>query len=317
VALIFAGELTTAAELVDEATAVIEATESGLAPYAALALAAWRGREEEARIITATCIAEVTRRGEGNWLTVAHWALAVLYNGLGRYAEARAAAVTSSAFPAELSPGYWGVVELVEAAVRSGALEQARGALDRLSEATQSVHSDWALGIEARSRALVTDSEDAYREAIDRLARTRMRAELARAHLLYGEWLRRQQRRTRAREQLHLAADMMTEMGMEAFGDRAARELRATGEKVLKRRIEPLGELTPQEMQISCYARDGLSNPEIGARLFLSPRTIEWHLGNVFAKLGITSRQDLQQALPHSGGRRPFLSAVVPGEWTG
>jgi DNA-binding CsgD family transcriptional regulator len=295
VALIFAGELTTAAELVDESTAIIEATASVLAPYAALALAAWRGREEQTRAIAATCIADVTERGEGIGLTVAYWALALLYNGLGRYEEARAAAEVSSAFPAELSSSYWGLVELIEAAVRSGAVEQARGALKRLSTATQSVQGDWALGVEARSRALVTDSEDAYREAIDRLGRTRMRAELARAHLLYGEWLRRQQRRTAAREQLRVAADMMTDMGIEAFGDRAVRELRATGEKVPKRRLDPPGELTPQELQISRYAREGLSNPQIGVRLFLSPRTVEWHLGNVFAKLGIASRRELQQ----------------------
>jgi DNA-binding CsgD family transcriptional regulator len=306
VALILAGELTTAAELVDESRAITEATASVLAPYGALALAAWRGREEQTRAMAATCIADVTRRGEGIGLTVAHWALALLYNGLGRYEEARAAAEVSSAFPAELSSSYWGLVELIEAAVRSGAVERACEALERLSAATQSVQGDWALGVEARSRALVTDSEDTYREAIDRLGRTRMRAELARAHLLYGEWLRRQQRRTPAREQLRVAADMMTDMGIEAFGDRAVRELRATGEKVPKRRFDPPGELTPQETQVSRYARDGLSNPEIGVRLFLSPRTVEWHLGHVFAKLGIASRMELQQALAHSGVRRSF-----------
>jgi DNA-binding CsgD family transcriptional regulator len=306
VALIFAGELSTASELVDEATAIIDATGIVLAPYSALALAAWQGREEQTRVTAATCIADVTRRGEGIGLTVAHWALALLYNGLARYEDARAAAEVSSAFPAELSSSYWGLVELIEAAVRCGSVDQAKGALERLSAATQSVQGDWALGVEARSRALVTDSEDAYREAIDRLSRTRMRAELSRAHLLYGEWLRRQQRRAPAREHLRIAADMMTDMGIDALGDRALRELRATGEKVVKRRFEPPGELTPQEVQVSRYARDGLSNPEIGVRLFLSPRTVEWHLGNVFAKLGIASRLDLQQALAHSGGRRPF-----------
>jgi DNA-binding CsgD family transcriptional regulator len=307
VALTFAGELTTAEELVDEAAAIIEATECAIAPYAALALAAWRGREEQTRSIASSCIVDVTRRGEGIGLTVAYWALALLYNGLGRYEEARAAAETSSAFPAELSSSYWGLVELIEAAVRSGAIEQANRALDRLSVATQSVQGNWALGIEARSRALVTDSEDDYRNAIDRLGRTRMRAELARAHLVYGEWLRRQQRRAPAREQLRLAADMMTDIGIGAFGDRAVRELRASGEKVPKRRFEPAGELTPQEMQVARYARDGLSNPEIGVRLFLSPRTVEWHLGNVFAKLGIASRLELQHGLGRSAGRTPLL----------
>lgn len=315
VALIFAGELSTAAELVDEAAAIVDATAIVLAPYAALALAAWRGLEEETRTIAANCIADVTRRGEGIGLTVAHWALAVLYNGLGRYEEARAEAERSSAFPAELSSSYWGLVEFVEAAVRCGGVDEARGALDRLSAATRSVQSDWALGVEARSRALVTDSEDAYREAIDRLGRTRMRAELGRAHLLYGEWLRRQQRRTPAREQLHLAVDMMTDMGIDAFRDRAVRELRATGEKVHNRRVEPPGDLTPQEAQVARFARDGLSNPEIGARLFLSPRTIEWHLGHVFAKLGITSRMELHGT---SGveTRRPVPIGLAAGDRT-
>jgi DNA-binding CsgD family transcriptional regulator len=184
-------------------------------------------------------------------------------------------------------------VELIEAAVRSNRVGHAHAPLERLTAATSGVDGDWALGVEARSRALVTDSEDAYREAVDRLGRTRMRSELARAHLVYGEWLRRQQRRTQAREQLRIAADLMTDAGMEAFADRAVRELRATGEKVLKRRAEPVGELTLQEVQIARYAREGLSNPEIGARLFLSPRTVEWHLGHVFAKLGIASRLDL------------------------
>jgi DNA-binding CsgD family transcriptional regulator len=313
VALIFAGELSTAAELVDEAAAIVDATAVVLAPYGALALAAWRGREEQTLALATACIADVTSRGEGIGLTVAHWALALLYNGLGRYEEARAEAERSSAFHAELSSSYWGLVELVEAAVRSGAVSQAREALDRLSAATGSVPSDWALGVEVRSRALLTDSEDAYREAIDRLGRTRMRAELGRAHLLYGEWLRRQQRRTPAREQLHLAADMMADMGIEAFRDRAIRELRATGEKVHHRRAEPLGELTPQEIQVARFARDGLSNPEIGTRLFLSPRTVEWHLGHVFAKLGITSRMELYSAST-VGKHRPIPTGLAASE---
>jgi DNA-binding CsgD family transcriptional regulator len=299
-ALIFAGELTGAAELVTEVTAFIEATDSVMAPYAALALAAWQGCEEQTRAIAETCIAGVTRRGEGLGLTVAHWALAVLYNGLGRYEEARAAAEMSSAFPSGPGPSCWAVVELIEATVRSGAMKQARAALEQLSAAMEGVRGDWGLGVEARCRALVTDSEHTYREAIDRLRRTRMRADLARAHLLYGEWLRRQQRRTQAREELRVAADLMTAIGLEAFGDRAVRELRATGGKGLQRRTESLGELTPQEVQIARYARDCLSNPEIGARLFLSPRTVEWHLGHVFAKLGITSRMELQHALRQS-----------------
>jgi DNA-binding CsgD family transcriptional regulator len=297
VVLAFAGELTAAAELVDEATAVIEAGATVIAPYAALAVAAWRGREAETRALAAECIADVTRRGEGIGLTVAHWALALLHNGRGRYEAARAEAERSSACPAELSSSYWGLVELIEAAVRTGSREQARGALDRLSAATQGVHSEWALGIEARSRALITDSEDVYREAIDRLGRTRMRAELARAHLVFGEWLRREQRRTQARDQLRVAADMLHDMGIEAFGDRAVRELRATGEKVVNRRLDLPEVLTPQEWQVARCARDGLSNREIGARMFLSARTVEWHLGHVYSKLGIASRGQLRQDL--------------------
>ncbi|MGX7680749.1 helix-turn-helix transcriptional regulator [Jatrophihabitans sp. DSM 45814] len=294
-ALSFAGQLATADGLVDEASTAVEATGTALAPYGALAASAWRGLEERTRSIATTCIADVTRRGEGNGLTVAHWALALMYNGLGRYEDARVEAEISSAFPAELSSSYWGLVELVEAAARTGSVEQAWMAFERLSTGTQSVQSNWALGIEARSRALLTDSEDDYHEAIDRLDRTRLRAELARAHLVYGEWLRRQQRRVQARNQLRMAADMLSDMGIEGFGDRAARELRATGEKVLRRRVQVPGKLTSQEIQVARYAREGLSNPEIGGRLFLSPRTVEWHLGKVFSKLGIASRQELQQ----------------------
>ena len=296
VALAFAGELTAAGELVDEATVAVEASSTGIAPYAALAVAAWRGREAETRGLATACIADVTRRGEGNGLTVAHWAVALLYNGLGRYEAARAEAEQSSAFAVELSSSYWGLIELVEAAVRTGSPEQARAALDQLSGATQGVRSEWALGVEARSRALVMSSEDAYREATDRLARTRMRGELARAYLVYGEWLRREQRRTEAREELHVAVDMLNDLGIEAFGDRAVRELRETGERVgNQRRVDVPEALTPQELQVARCARDGLSNREIGARLFLSTRTVAWHLGHVYAKLGIASRRELQQ----------------------
>jgi DNA-binding CsgD family transcriptional regulator len=295
VALAFTGHLTAAAELADEATAAVEVGTTAIAPYAAMAVAAWQGRDDETRGLAVTAIADSTRRGEGNGLTVAHWALALLNNGLSRYEEARVEAELASAFPAELSSSYWGLIESVEASVRTGSLGQARAALGRLSAAAHGVQSEWALGVEARSRALVSDSEDAYREAIERLGRTLMRGELARAHLVYGEWLRRQRRRTEARVQLRLATEMFNDMGIEAFGDRAARELRATGEKVLKRPRKTPGELTAQELQVARCARDGLSNPEIGARLFLSARTVEWHLGHVFTKLGIASRRDLQQ----------------------
>ena len=193
--------------------------------------------------------------------------------------------------------------ELVEAAARVGNLELAADALERLAETTRPASTDLALGIEARCRALLSDgaaADDLYREAIDRLSRTQLRPELARAHLLYGEWLRRRNRRVDARAQLRAAHDLFASIGMEAFDERARGELQATGERVRRRAAETRDELTPQEQQIARFARDGLSNPEIAARLFLSPRTVEWHLRKVFVKLDIRSRRQLSGALPNS-----------------
>jgi ATP/maltotriose-dependent transcriptional regulator MalT len=224
-------------------------------------------------------------------------------NGLGRYEEALAAAVAASDDTPELSIATWALSELIEAAMRTGNAELARGALARLGTQTEASDSDWALGIHARSRALLSEGEAAegcYREAVDRLARTRLRPDFARAHLLYGEWLRRDGRRRDAREQLRRAHELFVTIGMEAFAERAQGELVATGERVRKRTAETRDELTPQERQIARLARDGLSNPDIGARLFLSPRTVEWHLRKVFAKLGIRSRLELSRALPGS-----------------
>jgi ATP/maltotriose-dependent transcriptional regulator MalT len=209
----------------------------------------------------------------------------------------------------------WALPELVEAAARMGDVELARDALERLAETTQPAGTDFALGIEARSRALLTGGDSAdllYREAIERLGRTEVRPELARAHLLYGEWLRRQGGRVDAREQLRTAFDLFTAIGMAAFAERARRELLATGEKVRKRSPDTREELTPQEEQIARLARDGLSNPEIGAQLFVSARTVEWHLRNVFAKLGITSRRQLQAVLP-AGGPDQGATGLLPG----
>jgi DNA-binding CsgD family transcriptional regulator len=294
---VLVGELTEAAALIQELDAVTEATGSSLVPYGALLLAAWRGRETEAAQLIETTLTEVMRRGEGIGLTVTVRAKALLLNSLGRYEEALTAAQQTSAHLAELGLSAWGVlVELIEAAIRSGMPEHAADALARLAETTPADGSDWASGIEARSRALLSDGAEAeslYRAAVDRLDRTRIRGELARAHLLYGEWLRRQRRRVDARQHLRSAHEMFTAMGMEAFAQRAARELQAGGERVRKRTAETGGELTAQETQIVRLVREGLSNPEVAARLFLSPRTVEWHLSKIFAKLNITSRMQL------------------------
>jgi DNA-binding CsgD family transcriptional regulator/tetratricopeptide (TPR) repeat protein len=296
------GELAAAASLIEEVEAVTDATGSHVTPYGALLLASWRGRGAEALELIRTSMQDVVRRGEGLGLAVIQWATAVLYNGLGRYEDALAAAERNGAHADDLLFSIWTAVELIEAATRTGVPAQAADALERLSDSTRASGSDWALGIEARSRALLSDggaAERLYREAIDRLGRTRMRVERARAHLLYGEWLRRERRRSDAREQLRTAHEMLVTIGAEGFAERAGRELAATGETARKRAAEPSSELTPQEAQVARLAREGLSNPEIGARLFISPHTVQYHLRKVFLKLGITSRTQLDRVLPH------------------
>ncbi len=296
------GESGSAASLIAEADSVTDATGARVAPYGALVLAGLRGREAEAAAVIDATIREATAGGQGTAVQYARWASAVLLNGLGRYQEALAVAQDASDDTPELFVSAWALSELIEAAARSDDTARARRGLDRLAQATSAAETDWGLGIAARSRALLSEGEAAqrlYREAIERLGRTRLRPELARAHLLYGEWLRREGRRVDAREQLRTAHEMLDTMGMEAFAERARRELLATGKKVRKRTVDTRDELTGQERQIAGLARDGLSNPEIGARLFLSSRTVEWHLGKVFAKLGITSRMGLRDALPH------------------
>jgi DNA-binding CsgD family transcriptional regulator len=297
----FMGELAAGASLIEEMHAATEATGGHVPPYGPLVLAAWRGREAEASKLIEAIVDEVESRGEGFGETVTQWARAVLYNGLGRYEEALAAAERASGHPEDLAVFNWGLAELIVAAVRSGNMDRAAVALERLSEITRASGTDWALGIEARSRALLSEGDTAehlYREAIERLGRTHVRVELGRAHLLYGEWLRRERRRLDAREQLRTAHEMFTAMGLEAFAGRAARELLATGERARKRTVETEEDLTAQQAQIARLARDGLSNPEIGARLFISARTVEYHLHKVFNKLNIRSRAQLPLALP-------------------
>jgi DNA-binding CsgD family transcriptional regulator len=302
--MLFVGDLVAAASLVAEAEAVTEATGSHLAPQGAIALAAWRGAEAEATALIEASRQDVVRRGEGLWLIATEWACAVLFNSLGRYDDALATAERAAEHPYELGMSTWVPTELIEAAVRSGHPERAAEPLARLQEMSRASGTDWALGVEARSRAIVSEGDAAeglYREAIERLGRTRVRVALARAHLLYGEWLRREGRRTDSREQLRTAHHMYAAMGMDGFAERARRELQATGETVRKRSAETLDELTAQEFQIARLARDGLSNLEIAAHLFISPRTVEWHLRKVFTKLGISSRRDLRTALPSAG----------------
>jgi DNA-binding CsgD family transcriptional regulator len=299
-----AGELATAASLLEEAEDLTAATGSHIAPYGAVFFDAWRGREGEATELIDATMNEVAGRGEGAGVTLIHYTSAVLYNGLGRYEDALAAAQEATAYPQELGMSTWGLLELIEAATRTGNAEPAADALQRLSKTTRASGSDWGLGLEARSRALLSSGASAerlYRESIERLGRTGVRLALARAHLLYGEWLRRERRRLDAREQLRTAHEMLTAMGVEAFAQRAERELLATGETARERTVETGGKLTAQEAQIARLARDGLSNPEIGAQLFISPRTVQYHLHKVFAKLDIRSRTELERALPLAG----------------
>jgi DNA-binding CsgD family transcriptional regulator len=294
---LLAGELTAAASLVEEISTVSAAIGSDPARVGPLGLAVWRGREHEARTLIDAMMSEAVPRGQGTAVTVTHWYHAVLCNSLGQYPEALAAAQEAAAHPQEFGAPRWGLVELIEAAVRSGAPEPTTDALEQLSEMTQASGTDWALGMEARSRALLSEGDTTellYREAIERLGRTRIRVELARAHLLYGEWLRRENRRVDARAQLGLAHEMFSRIGAEAFAERARSELQATGAKVRRQTVMTRTDLTPQEAQIARLAGEGLTNPEIGARLFLSPHTVEWHLRKVFSKLGISSRKEIR-----------------------
>jgi ATP/maltotriose-dependent transcriptional regulator MalT len=295
------GDFETATSLAAEKDVVNEVTGIRLATTCDLLLAGYRGRPAEAVPLFTATMEDSTARGEGLAVQMANWAAAVLHNGLGRYAEALA--VAEPATEEAYSPLSTQLVlpELIEAAVRTGRADLAGEALSRLSAMTAFEGSDWAKGQEARSRALVSEGREAeqcYAEAVERLGRTPLRPDLARAHLLYGEWLRRENRRLDARRHLQAAYDLLDAIGADAFAERARRELLATGEKVRKREVNTYSQLTSQEEHIIRLARDGRSNREIAAELFISTRTVEWHFRKVFAKLGITSRRELPNAVP-------------------
>jgi DNA-binding CsgD family transcriptional regulator len=297
---LLSGDLNTAGALAQEARETAAATEGQPTPYGALGLAALRGHRDPALALIGAAGQDATRRGEGLGAAAAQWAAAVLHNGLGQYEEALAAAEQAIGYMGSSILACWPAAELIEAAARAGQPDRATEAADYLSRAACVAGSDWALGVRARSLALLSSTEaaeDQYQAAIGSLGRTRDRVGLARAHLLYGEWLRRGNRRVDAREQLRLAHQLLEAMGVGGFAERARRELLATGETVRRRRADTERDLTAQELQIAVRARSGRTNTEIGAELFLSPRTVEWHLRKVFGKLGITSRRELRQAL--------------------
>ena len=296
----WSGDFRGAASVIAEADAVTAATGIRIASYGGVLLAAFQGREAEASVLLTTTIENAAASDEGLGVQFARWATAVLFNGLGRYEEALVPARQASDAARELFISHWALAELVEACVRSGNSGLAAEALERLVEAPSVSSSEWGLGIVARSRALVSEGEAAealYLEAITRLGRTPLRPELGRTHLVYGEWLRRENRRMDARMELRTAYEMFVGFGADAFAERTRRELLATGEKVRKRSDETRGQLTAQEEQIARLASDGQTNQEIGAQLFLSPRTVEWHLHKVFTKLGVGSRMQLRDQL--------------------
>ena len=313
---LFKGEFSEAGSLAAEAQSVREATNSIMVPYPTVAFAAFQGREAETAALVEAGRKDAERRGEGKALTFFQWATAVLYNSLGRYDDALAAAQQASDAPLVQFYVSWSLVELVEAAARSSSRpECATGALMRLSDLTSTCGTDWALGIEARSRALLSRgiaAERLYRQAIERLRRTPLKLELARAQLLYGEWLRRERRRRDAREQLRAAYECFDSIGATAFADRARGELGATGERAPKRTSAARETLTSQEALIARRAGGGASNRQIAEELFISPATVAYHLRKVFTKLGVNSRRELATAVPLQ--RSPLLTVAPPAQ---
>jgi DNA-binding CsgD family transcriptional regulator len=299
---VHAGELDVASGLIEESDAMMEATGNSPLKSSSLLLAAWRGRDAREAALIQAGVADAITWGEGRAIGLGDYYRALLYNGLGRYQDALASARRACEYE-DLGVFSFALVELVEAAARNDAPEAASAALRRLEERTTASGTEWALGVLARSSALLSDgptAESLYREAIERLGRSRIAVHLARAHLVYGEWLRRENRRRDAREQLRTAYDMLSGFGAEGFAERARRELHATGESVRQRSVEAREVLTAQEAQIARLAGDGLTNSEIGAELFISPRTVEWHLRKVFTKLDVDSRNKLRGALTGS-----------------
>jgi DNA-binding CsgD family transcriptional regulator len=303
VVLVFAGQQTAAASVVEEVRTASTALGAVQPPFGALALAAIRGHETEARALIEGTVTQGALHGQGLAVTVANYHHAVLCNGLGQFEEALTAARAAASHQEQFGAPRWALAELIEAAVRGGSPEAAPVALEQLSDAARASGTDWALGAEACARALLSrgvEAEDLYREAISRLERAGVRVNLARAHLLYGEWLRREDRRADARERLTVAYELLSRFGADAFAERARRELRAAGKKIDERTVVSHLTLTAQEVQVARLAGDGLTNPEIGARLFLSPHTVDWHLRKVFSKLGIASRRDIAGRLDAS-----------------
>ena len=297
---VHSGDFATAAALIDEVEAITQAT--GLAPlrYARAMLAASRGDEPQVQALYESGLRRATERGEGSAFGLFWWCTALMHNGNGHYGEALTAAQRACEHEDVIAYG-WALVELIEAGVRVGRPDDATAALDRLSERTRASGTDWALGVEAGSRALLSEGQHAealHREAIERLERSRGVVHLARARLRYGEWLRRENRRADARKELRAAHEMLSGIGTDGFAERARHELLATGETVRKRTDDTRGVLTSQEAQIARLARDGLSNAEIGAQLFISSRTVQYHLRKVFQKLEITSRNQLGRIPP-------------------
>jgi DNA-binding CsgD family transcriptional regulator len=293
---VHSGAFATAAALIDEVEGITQATGMPPLKHGAAMLAAWRGDRAQLQAVTESTLRSAMTRGEGSAVGGYGWCTALLHNGHGHYAEALAAAQRACEHEDVIYYG-WALVELIQAGVRSGQSQEAAAALEVLSERTRASGTDWALGIEARSRGLVRGDESGYREAIERLARSRATVELARSRLLYGEWLRREKRRVEARELLRSAHESFSRMGAEAFAERAHHELLATGETRRRITAGTRDVLTPQEVQVARLARDGHTNPEIGAQLFISPRTVEYHLHKIFRKLDVSARTELRDAL--------------------